>query len=241
MVLVFDVAGDMALFRKPYTTTSMVSYPFPPPTAVAGLLAAIIGINHEAGQEAKNARYWDKMSGVQVAIALQSPLRWINTAVNLMKIKTRNEHMTEHIQVKHQLVKKPRYRIYVQGGEIYPHLKQRLEREEFIYTPCLGAAYALADIEYQGEYNAVAADMETGFNTIVPAYEGLELDIVRSGAVFSEQVPVQMNAVRRLGSTLQVYYTLPDKTSQPLLYVRHQGMLLSSMVNGEKVAWFNAW
>lgn len=241
MALVFDVGGDMALYRKPYTTTSMVSYPFPPPTAVAGLIAAIIGINHAADKNAKNARYWDKMTGVQVGIALQSPLRWINTAVNLMKFKTPNADMSEHIQVKHQLVKKPRYRIYVQGGEIYSDLKQRLKRGEFIYTPCLGAAYALADITYQGEYAAAAVEPEVGFNTIVPAYEGLELDIVRSGAVFSEQVPVQMTATRRLSHTVQVYYVPPGKTEKPALYVRNQGEVQSSMVNGEKVAWFNAW
>jgi CRISPR-associated protein Cas5h len=99
VALVFDIEGDMALFRKPYTTTSMVSYPFPPPTAVAGMIAAIIGINHEASQNAKNARYWDKMTGVQIGIALQSPLRWINTAVNLMKLKTLNEKMTEPAQI----------------------------------------------------------------------------------------------------------------------------------------------
>lgn len=219
----------------------MVSYPFPPPTAVAGLISAIIGINHAASQNAKNARYWDKMTGVQVGIALQSPLRWINTAVNLMIFKTPNADMSEHIQVKHQLVKKPRYRIYVQGGEIYSDLKQRLERGEFIYTPCLGAAYALADIEYQGEYHATAAEPDGGYNTIVPAYEGLELDIVRSGAVFSEQVPVQMTATRRLSHTVQVYYVPPGKTEKPVLYVRNQGEAQSSMVNGEKVAWFNAW
>ena len=63
MVLVFDIEGDMALFRKPYTTTSMVSYPFPPPTAVAGMLGAIVGINHEASQNAKNARYWGQNEG----------------------------------------------------------------------------------------------------------------------------------------------------------------------------------
>lgn len=241
MVLVFDVEGDMALFRKPYTTTSMVSYPFPPPTAVAGMIAAIIGINHEAGQNAKNAWYWNKMTGVQIGIAMQSPLRWINTAVNLMKLKTLNEKMTEHIQVKHQLVKKPRYRIFVQGGGIYSELKQRLENNEFIYTPCLGAAYALANITYIGEYTPAAAEPEAGFNTIVPAYEGLELDIVRSGAVFSEQVPVQMTSSRRLSQTVQVYYAPPNKSEKPALYVRNQGVLQSSMVNGEKVAWFHAW
>ena len=242
VALVFDITGDMALFRKPYTTTSMVSYPFPPPTAVAGLIAAIIGINHGADQNAKSARYWDAMSGVQVGIALQNPLRWMNTAVNLMKLtKSLNEKMTEHIQVKHQLAKKPRYRIYVQGGDVYLRLKQRLEREEFIYTPCLGAAYALADIEYQGEYTSAAAEPEVGFDTIVPAYNGLELDIVRSGAVFSEQVPMRMTSARRLSQTVQVYYALPSKDGKPAVYVRNQGTLQSSMVNGEKVAWFHAW
>jgi len=241
VALVFDIEGDMALFRKPYTTTSMVSYPFPPPTAIAGLIAGIIGIDHEAGQDAKNARYWEKMRGVQVAIALLSPIRWINTAVNLMKYKNTNADMSEHIQVKHQLVKKPCYRIYVQGGEIYKTLKQRLEREEFIYTPCLGAAYALADIKYRGEYEAAKAEMDSGFNTIVPGYEGLELDIVRSGAVFSEQIPVQMTVTRRLSHTVQVYYAQAGKAGSPLLYLRNQGALQSNMIKGEKVAWFNAW
>ncbi len=241
MALVFDIEGDMALFRKPYTTTSMVSYPFPPPTAVAGLLAAIIGINHEASHNAKNACYWKKMCGVQVAVGLLRPIRWMNTAVNLMKFKTPNADMSEHIQVKHQLVKKPCYRVYVQGGEIYSVLKEKLEREEFIYTPCLGAAYALAEIKYRGEYDAVIAEPDAGFNTIVPAYEGVELDIVRTGAVFSEQVPVQMTTTRRLSHTVQVYYILPVKTETNVIYVRNQGTLQSNIVNGEKVAWFNAW
>ena len=241
MVLVFDVEGDMALFRKPYTTTSMVSYPFPPPTAVAGLIAAIVGINHGAGDNAKNAHYWESVLGARIAIGLLNPISWINTAVNLMKIKTFNEYMNEHIQVKHQLVKKPRYRIYVQGGEIYDQLKQMLQREEFIYTPYMGSVYALADVKYIGEYEAMKADVGQGFSTVVPGYEGLEMDIVRSGSVFSENVPVRMTKERRLSQTVQVYYSSPDENGAHLLYVRSQGDLQSSVVNGEKVAWFNAW
>lgn len=241
MVLVFDVNGDMALFRKPYTTTSMISYPFPPPTALAGLIAGIIGINHRASQDARNAYCWEKMQGVQVGISLRGPIHWMNTAVNLMKYKTANADMSEHIQVKHQMVKKPAYRIFVQGGEIYQNLKWRLEREEFIYTPCLGAAYALADIKYLGEYEAEEAVLDCGFHTVVPAYEGLELDIVRSGAVFSEQIPAQMTVKRRLSDTVQVYYTQPGKSEIPLLFLCNQGTLQSNLVNGEKVAWFNAW
>lgn len=241
MVLVFDVEGDIALFRKPYTTTSMVSYPFPPPTALAGLIAGIIGVNHRAAEDAKNAYFWDKMQDVQVAISLRRPIRWINTAINLMKFKTPNANMSEHIQVKHQLVKKPRYRIFVRGGSIYEALRGKLEKGEFIYTPCLGAAYALADIHYQGEYPDKVAHIEQGIHTIVPAYEGLELDVVRSGSVFSEQVPMEMSVKRHLLDTVMVYYTLPGKNELPLVFLRKPGELQTSEVNGERVAWFHAW
>lgn len=241
MVLVFDVKGDIALFRKPYTTTSMVSYPFPPPTAVAGLIAAIIGINHGASDEAKNALFWEYMQGVQVGIGIKAPIKWMSTAVNLIFYKTPNAELTKHTQVKHQLVKNPRYRIYVKGGAIYPELKKKLIKEEFIYTPYLGAAYALADIDYIGEYEAKKVETEEGFNTLVPANKGVKVDIVRSKAVFSETVPTLMSSQRRLIDTKLIYYTQPIENEVTPLYLREVGNLETSLVNGEKVAWFDAW
>ena len=38
MAVVFEVSGRMAMFRKPYTTTSSISFAFPPPSAIAGLI-----------------------------------------------------------------------------------------------------------------------------------------------------------------------------------------------------------
>lgn len=241
MVLVFDVKGDMALFRKPYTTTSMVSYPFPPPTAVAGLIAAIIGINHGASDEAKSALFWDYMRGVQVGIGIITPVKWMSAAVNLIFYKTPNAELTKHTQVKHQLVKNPHYRIYVKGGDIYPELKEKLTKEEFIYTPYLGAAYALADIDYIGEYQAEKVKLEEGFDTLVPANQGVKVDIVRSKAVFSETVPTLMSSQRRLIDTKLIYYTQPKENEVVPLYLRELGDLEASLVNGEKVAWFDAW
>ena len=63
--------------------------------------------------------------------------------------------MTEHIQVKHQLLKNRGTRVYVRGGSIYPALKHKLEQDEFIYTPCLGAARSGRDV-LSREYEAQA-------------------------------------------------------------------------------------
>ena len=40
-VLVFDIWGDFAHFRRFETTTSPLTYPFPTGSAIAGYLAAI--------------------------------------------------------------------------------------------------------------------------------------------------------------------------------------------------------
>lgn len=240
VVLVFDIAGDMALFRKPYTTTSMVSYPFPTPTAIAGLIGAIVGINHGAAQDAKNAWFWDHLQYVQIGLSLRSSIRWINTAVNLMKFKTTNADMTEHIQVKHQLVKTALSSV-CERRQCLLTIETKIRRGRVRLYPCLGAAYALAEVTYVGEYEAQSASQKQGFDTVIPSCEGLELDIVRSGAVFSEKVPARMSSRRRLLDTVLVYYTQPNVQETRPIYLRQEGELESSLVNGEKVAWFNAW
>ena len=47
-VISFRYFGRYGHFRKPYSNVSSLSYPFPPRTAIAGLLGAIIGVPKEA-------------------------------------------------------------------------------------------------------------------------------------------------------------------------------------------------
>lgn len=42
-VLAFDIWADYAHFRKFYTTTSPLTFSFPPPPTIAGILGAIYG------------------------------------------------------------------------------------------------------------------------------------------------------------------------------------------------------
>ena len=43
-VIIFDVKGKVAHFRRPDTTSTQLTYPFITPTAVKGLVGAILGI-----------------------------------------------------------------------------------------------------------------------------------------------------------------------------------------------------
>ncbi len=241
MALVFNIWGDLAMFRKPYTTTSMVSFPFPPPTAIGGLLGAIAGIDHGAAHGALRADYWPILRGTQVALGLVSPIAWYSSAVNLIKFKSPNGDMSEHIQVKHQLLKHPAYRIYVRGdGPFYGSLRDRLQRGEFVFTPCLGVAYALADFAFAGECDdQPVTEQSTFINTVLPCYGDVHPDIEASGCLHSEVVPFRLDICRRQQETVNVIYS--DQRSGNQIRLQQRGNVEVTQLGGEKVAWFAKW
>ena len=238
--LVFEVSSTLAMFRKGYTTTSAVSYPFIPPTAVAGVIAAIVGIDNGANVEPDRADYWNHFSGTQIAIRIQSRLRWYSTAVNLIMFKTKNGDMGEHIQPKHQFVHYPSYRIYVRGGGLYKDLKARLSCNEFIFTPYLGVAYAVAEVVYIGEFEEEEiSQLPVAIQSVVPAVDGVIIDISKSLAIFKERVPVAQDVKRNFIRSLPVLYS--GQQSLGALYVKEKGVLSLTKVGRDAVAWFNAW
>jgi CRISPR-associated protein Cas5h len=240
VVLVFDISGDLAMFRKPYTTTSLISFPFPPPTAIAGLIGAITGIDNLAGsRDAGSAAFWDQLSGTRIAIGLKKPVRWMTTAVNLLKYKTSSGDMREHIQAKHQMLKDPEFRIYISGGTIYSELKKRLEREEFIFTPYLGVAYALAEIDFIGELEEEIAQKDDYVDTVVPLYGNLVVDVHKNRSIHRELIPYKMDVNRHSIETVDVIY--PEYQLGPKIWMQDSGDVRITKVGEERVAWFEAW
>ncbi len=246
MAVVFDCSSSMAMFRKPYTTTSSVSFAFPPPSAVAGLIAAIIGLDNGASDNLVNANYWDSLKGTCIAISILRQTRWLRSAVNFWNAKEPQKH--PHIQVKHQFVASPKYRIYVEGG-IEAQLKERLERGSFVYTPYLGVAYAIAQINYLGACQTESVtEKEFSVDSVLPWVENgvtpdtPELDIIATGGVFSELVPFCLTKERALDESIKVVYSA--KAGHPV-FVKGRGALNVSRCVGRDmegiVAWFPEW
>ena len=50
-VLIFDLSGKMAHFRKYYTNSSSLTYYFPPRTVIIGLIAGLIGKERDSYYE----------------------------------------------------------------------------------------------------------------------------------------------------------------------------------------------
>lgn len=235
MAVIFDCSSDIAMFRKPYTTTSSISFVFPPPTAVAGIIGSILGIDNESHVDGCNAAYWSELSGTSVAVKICAPVKWFRGTLNFWNVK--NPQKSPHIQVKHQFLLEPRYRIYVKGS-LEERLRERLSCGDFIYTPYLGVAYAISDIYYRGSCEAMPVSRGgEAVDTIVPLNGDISIDFLASQKIYKEIVPFSFNEKRALRQTLPVLYS--DSVNKIVL--KEMDGLDVTRCMDEVVAWFPEW
>jgi CRISPR-associated protein Cas5h len=238
MPIVFELTGQLAMFRKPYTTTSSISYPFPPPTAGAGIISAIVGIENGSEKDGYSAAFWWKLNDNRIAIRMLSNVKWYVTALNLWNVKEPQKNT--HIQVKNQFVKDPIYRIYVEGP-LEDKLKEYLSNNNFVYTPYLGVAYAIAQIKYIGSFDNKKIEDENVFvQTIIP-YDSneIEVNMKESGGIHKEIVPFQMSQERSLNKSINVIYQ--SKNSEHGICLKQFKNLEVSKIGDDTIAWFPRW
>lgn len=238
MAVAFDITGQIAMFRRPYTTTSSVSFPFPPPTAVAGLLGAIVGLSNGSHEAAFAAKYWDAMKGTKIAISILNPISWYSTTINFWNLK--EPQKSPHIRVKHQFVRQPKYRIYVHGG-LEDQLRQHLENGTFIYTPCLGTTYAIAELDYIGEFPLEpVTDEKIALASVLPLpkSQNIKIDIFASKSVFRDTLPFSLTTERHLAETINTVYTSSSRERLHLL--AWEGLDVTAF-RDDCIAWFPAW
>jgi CRISPR-associated protein Cas5h len=218
MATVFEVWGKLACFRKPYTTTSTVSFPLPPPTAVAGLISAILGFSNGSAKRGEAALYWQKLKGTRITIQRLNHTSWASSGVNF--INPKNPQKNLHIQIRHQFVRNPYYRIFVQGG-IEAALDEQLRHKRSVYTPYLGVGYALAEVSYCGSFDFEQALVkntaeEIPVSSVLPLSsdeEEVQINFKASRGMLKDEFPFQMDETRTLLRTIT------------LLYLSHRSML----------------
>jgi len=161
-MLIFDIKGPMAHFRKYYTNSSSLSYLFPPRTVVVGLIAGLLGLPSERHTKEKKDIYYEKFDEKKclLAISLRSKVRRIMQTVNYSFTKTDGGKIdfSKHSQIPLEILlpendNEITYRIYFyhKGEKLYNNLKNRLEEQGFIYPPYMGISEFLANIDYVGE------------------------------------------------------------------------------------------
>jgi len=201
-LLVFDVWGDYAHFRRSYTTTSPLSFSIPPRTALSGLIGAILGLEKKDNEYLKHFA----LNDAKIGLRLLKPIKKVRIAENLIDTKTARgigmNLIKNRTQIGFEFLKDAKYRIYFwhKNIEIYNQLKKNLLENKSVYTPCLGLSENIANFEFIGEPNISMekTNNETSIHSVIPT-ERLDkrgIDFNTKGEYFSVRLPIEMNQER---------------------------------------------
>ena len=151
-LLVFEISGYMAHFRKFYSNSSSLTYSFPPRTVITGILAGILGRERDS--------YYEEFStdkcGVGVSIA--SPIRKISQTVNFIRTKSKAELNGSGgpTQIPIEILlgekNKVRYRVYFTHSNeaLVGELAERIKHNRYIYPPYMGITEFTAELDLIG-------------------------------------------------------------------------------------------
>lgn len=186
-VLIFDVIGPMAHFRKYYTNSSSLSYTVPPRTVIIGLIAGMLGFPSERYSESKNDIYYEKFTSNEcfVTVSNKVKIRKIMQTVNYIRAININhvDGSKGGTQIPLEILLPAEgpeiiYRVFFshKNENIYSTLKNRLKNNMFVYPPYLGLSEFLATIRYIGE-GKVQRNTNEGIEiTSICKFNGVELE-----------------------------------------------------------------
>lgn len=211
-VLIFDLWGDLGHFKKPYTITSPLSFAFPPRTTVAGIIAAILGM------QKTTYAYLFRKKDASIGIGLLNPVKKMRLSQNLIDTKTAKlfSRIKQRTQIRIEYVKDPRYRIYFshRDPEIYQKLKGYLAQHECIYTIALGLSELLANFQFLGDFGIEKQEAKTPveMHSIVPEKDST-VDFEEGKEYFSATIPLEMGSDRIVTQFGTVVY---ERNAQPM-------------------------
>ena len=211
-IIVFDIWGRYAHFKKIYVTTSALSYAVPFKTSVYGIVGAILGLEKEGN------KYLDSFDQENCKIAIQvvNPIKIqrlnINLSVEPGPIKgNRKPTMMEYVT-------NPYYRIYFWHSDqsLMDDLLQHLKNKTSVYTPVLGLAHCLANFSLVGFYDLKSFESTEVIHSVIPKSQVVDIDSQyweENEVHIQEQdmYPLEMNTKREVTKRDSILFDINGK------------------------------
>lgn len=158
-ILVFDIWGNYAHFKKIYATTSAVSYAIPPKTSLYGYIWAIACLEKKLDKDYYLNFFQEKSCLLSIEIRKPIVMQRVNTNLvsvigRMQKYDSKGKPKNNHKPTMIEYVYEPKYRIYFhhENEELYLNLKTHLQKHTSEYSPTLGLANLHSDFEFIGEF-----------------------------------------------------------------------------------------
>jgi len=215
--LVFDIWGNYAYFRKGYTATSTLTYPFPSRTTIAGIVSAILGFEKNSYYNIFNEE------NSKISLRILKPIKKFR--MNLNYINTKEGFLLSDItssgkrtQIQAEFLKDVKYRIYLslEDKKIMNELFDLVYNHKSIYTPCLGISECIANFKIVGEDFITIENIDSNYGQSVDEKNNILIDSIvpsnnkiivepemKYGIIKSPQF---MNQDRQVISYIEHYY-----------------------------------
>ncbi|MFX0548656.1 type I-B CRISPR-associated protein Cas5b [Hathewaya histolytica] len=195
-IIVFDMEGKFAHFRKYYTNSSSLTYSAPPRTTIEGLIGAILGYERDS--------YYEKLNqdNLKIGVRIISNNRRIMQSINYLKVTSQGQLIDpkEHTQIPFEILTSDnnvRFRIYValRDTKVLNELEQRLKNRVYVYPPYMGAAPFSCRLNYidtiEGEKIESKETLEISSLLKVKniCHKGIEIDF-ETVSLIKERMPV---------------------------------------------------
>jgi CRISPR-associated protein Cas5h len=225
-VIVFDVWGDYAHFRKNYSTSSPLTYSFPPRTALSGLIGAVVGLD-----KAEYFRHFFKVDA-NIGCKILAPVKKVRIGENLIDTKSAVKmHLIKNrTQIRFEFVKDPKYRIYFSHSDeqLYKKLKDLLTSHQSVYTPCLGLSQLICSYQFIGEVGLKSSGEEVQeIDSVVPGKCLLTPEFEEGKEYFSEVMPGEMGEAREVTDYSEILFERNGRS------IRAKAKELWEVENGE--------
>jgi CRISPR-associated protein Cas5h len=243
-MIVFDLIGYIAHFRKYFSTTSSLSYAFPPRTTICGIVAGILGYDRDT--------YYEKLSSenCKIGLRMMTPVRkYVQTLNYLMTDESALSYFrrnfswksepaqirTELIMSEEHAISEIRYRIFFnhEDSGLMRELEDRLLVKKFSYPPSMGSMNNLAALFYvdRVEVEVFCPKGEVYVSTVMPISK-VKLSPEKNLRIYVEElVPADFSADRKLKRRENYIY---EGRGQPIK-VSVNGEVFRCIVNGEEV------
>lgn len=233
-LLIFDIWGEYAHFKKPYTTTSPLTYSIPSRTSITGIIGAILGIEKNLNNTTLN------YSNCNIGIRLMNPVKKVLVNQNLIntkdaKMMARMKPKGGRTQIRFEKLKDVKYRIYIEifDNASYKKLKEHLINHNPVFSLCLGLTEHIANFGFVGEYEYV----EKAGNLLIDSAVCLEniekhnIEFEDGKEYFADTYALEMKEDREV---LKYGEVLLERTGQSIK-VKETSYI--EVANGENIIW----
>lgn len=217
-LIVFDIFSDFAHFKRPYTTTSPVTFPIPSKPTLYGMVAAVIGLDKTDYLH----HFYNR--GVSAAVRILNPIHKVYIAENFINTKDGMAKFKTHTRIKIEFLKNAAYRVYFSHPDeaVARPLHENLEAHKSHYTFSMGLSECIGNYRFVGRFDSAAGENPTGghvpIHSVLPTTALVENDesVIQfepGKEIFRVSLTAEMNPEREITRMTDIVF---ERNGQPV-------------------------